>query len=337
MTMEDGPLNLTPMTTDKGQQTTGYLPGLHRWAVFTACATFVLLLLGAVVTTFRVGMADPIWPTYPWHLLLVSWEEPRPGFLIEHGHRLAGYMVGCCVIILAVGIWRNEKRTGVRWLGVAALLGVIIQGLLGGFRVKLDRILGNDLALIHGCFAQIVFGLLVSLAAFTSRSGLRIASPSRPGVTRLRRISLTTVILVYVQIVFGALFRHTFSTWGPRGHLLIAFAVVGVTTWLVKEALDQGARDKRLLVPVLGLATLVAIQLFLGVEAWMVRMTAVDVAWQAIIRTAHVLVGSLIFACALVTTLQAYSSTIVRKVDFGGRYEETEDEIAVRHGEEVAV
>ena len=98
------------MTTYHSSLITPHSPWLHRWAVLTACATFILLLLGAIVTTFRVGMADPIWPTYPWHLLLVSWEEPRPGFLVEHSHRLAGYIVGCCVIVLAVGLWRNDRR-----------------------------------------------------------------------------------------------------------------------------------------------------------------------------------------------------------------------------------
>src|SRR5437763_11893759 len=111
---------------------------LHAWALLTVCATFVLLLLGAVVTTFRVGMADPIWPTYPWHLLLISWQEPSAGFLIEHTHRLAGYLVGCCVIGLACALWLGERRTWLRWLGLTALGAVIVQGLLGGFRVKLN-------------------------------------------------------------------------------------------------------------------------------------------------------------------------------------------------------
>ncbi len=327
------------MSTHHSSLITHHSPLLHRWAVLTACATFVLLLLGAIVTTFRVGMADPIWPTYPWHLLIVSWEEPRPGFLIEHGHRLAGYVVGCCVIVLAVGIWRSDRPRGVRWLGVASLLGVIVQGLLGGFRVKLDRILGNDLALIHGCFAQIVFGLLVSLAALTSKSASRQTFQTGSERTRMRRLSLATVVLVYVQIVFGALFRHTFSSWGQRGHLLTAFALVAATAWLVKEAVDLRVRDKRLTATVLTLATLVAVQLFLGVEAWMVRMTAVAVAWQAVIRTAHVLVGSLIFAAALVTALKAYSN-LVPKLEFGreGAGNESEPaEIAARHAEEVAV
>src|SRR5262249_7711862 len=143
---------------------------LRRWAVFTVCATFVLLALGAVVTTFGVGMADPIWPTYPWHLMLVSWQEPRPGFLIEHTHRLAGYLVGCCVIVLAIGLWRKDPRPWMRKLGFIALAAVIVQGLLGGFRVYLDKEMGVDLKLIHGCLAQLVFALLVAVALFASES-----------------------------------------------------------------------------------------------------------------------------------------------------------------------
>src|ERR1700730_8317539 len=108
---------------------------LHCWALLTVLVTFVLLLLGAIVTTFRVGMADPIWPTYPWHLLLINWQEPSPGFLIEHSHCRAGYILCCCVIVLAIGSWYQSSRRWLGWLGSAALLAVIAQGLLGGFRV----------------------------------------------------------------------------------------------------------------------------------------------------------------------------------------------------------
>jgi heme a synthase len=317
------------MTTHHSSLITHHSPWLHRWAVLTACATFVLLLLGAVVTTFRVGMADPIWPTYPWHLLLVPWEEPRPGFLVEHSHRLAGYIVGCCVIVLAIGLWRNDRRLadasgwsamntnpkrergrGIRWLGVAALTGVIVQGLLGGFRVILDRYLGNNLALIHGCFAQLVFGMLVILAALTATPVSLPSTGLGTRNTRLAGVSLATCVLVYLQIIFGALFRHTYSAWGQRGHLLTAFAVVAAGAWVIKETIDLPVRDRRLKFAVACLGALVVLQLVLGVEAWMVRMTAVDVAWQAVIRTGHVLVGSLIFAAALVTTLQAYRTAV---------------------------
>jgi cytochrome c oxidase assembly protein subunit 15 len=281
---------------------------LHRWAVLTVCATFVLLALGAVVTTFQVGMADPIWPTYPWHLLLVSWEEPKAGFLIEHSHRLAGYIVGSCVIVLAVGLWRYEPRRWLRRLGFLALLGVIVQGLLGGFRVKLNELLGPNLALIHGCFAQVLFALLVSLALFTSRSW---QAPGTWAGSRLGGVALLTSGLIYLQIVFGSLLRHTYSPLGQRGHLLVAFAVVIGVVWLTRDYFESAARDRRLAIPVMLLAALVAGQLMLGVEAWMFKYFASALVTQAVIRTAHVLMGALTFATSVVVTLQAHRRPLV--------------------------
>ncbi len=119
------------------------------WSLMTVCATLVLLLLGAVVKTFEVGMADPVWPTTPWYLLFISWQEPSAGFLIEHAHRFAGWIVGCLIIVLTVALWRQEARAWVRWLGLAALICVIIQGVLGGMRVVLNEWFGKDFAINH--------------------------------------------------------------------------------------------------------------------------------------------------------------------------------------------
>jgi cytochrome c oxidase assembly protein subunit 15 len=287
--------------------------------VLTVCATFVLLLLGAVVTTFRVGMADPVWPTYPWHLLLISWDEPSPGFLIEHSHRLAGYVVGCCIIVLAVSLWRVESRRWLRWLGLAALLGVIVQGLLGGFRVKLNELVGTDLATIHGCFAQIVFSLLVTLALCTSRGWLASPVLGAANPTSLRRWSLFVVALLYVQIIFGAVLRHTFSGVAQRTHLLMAFVVVATVVWLVKITLEDRGTEKDLRSAVLWLAVLVLVQLLLGVEAYVRRFAAgippevqrVTVA-QAAVRTAHVLVGFLVLAASVVVMLRGHRQLAVQ-------------------------
>ena len=75
---------------------------LHAWSVLTAGATVGLLALGAVVTTFQVGMADPVWPTMPWHLAFIDWSEPNPGFVIEHTHRLAGFVFGAHGVVIPV-------------------------------------------------------------------------------------------------------------------------------------------------------------------------------------------------------------------------------------------
>lgn len=280
---------------------------LHRWAVFTVCATFVLLFLGSLVTTRRVGMADPIWPTYPWHLLLVSWEEPRPGFLIEHGHRLAGYLVGCCVIVLTVSLWKLASRPWLRWLGVAALVGIIVQGLLGGFRVKLDELLGPNLAFVHGSFSQIVSALLVSIACFTAPSWGSSATPTDPSArSRLRTASVVIAALVYVQVVFGALLRHTYSSLGPRGHFLIAFAVVAAVVWLVKEVWERHREERALVVAGTLLAAFVTLQITVGIETWLLRFQAASPASQVWIKTTHVLLGYSIVATAVVVVLQAF-------------------------------
>jgi len=284
---------------------------LHRWAVLTVCATFVLLFLGAVVTTFRVGMADQVWPTYPWHLLLISWDEPSAGFLIEHSHRLAGYIVGCCVIVLAIGLWRCDPRPWVRRLGLIALLGVIVQGLLGGFRVKLNELIGTDLAVIHGCFAQVVFALLVTLALVTTTRWLTGGSRLDSQTAGLKRWAMFTAGLIYLQIVLGAVMRHTYSVAGQRGHLLIAFGVVAAFVWLLKLALEE--HDRTLLAPILLLGGFLLVQVFLGVEAWVQRVAAGPVEMQeritigqAAVRTAHVMVGFCIFSTAVAIFLRAH-------------------------------
>jgi len=287
-------------------------PWPHRWAVLTVCATLALLALGSIVTTFRVGMADPIWPTSPWYLFGISWQEPSAGFLIEHTHRLAGYIVGCCIIVLTVLLWLQETRRWLKWLGAVALVAVILQGLFGGFRVKLNALVGTDLAVIHGCFAQVVFCLLVSLALFTSRSWQSSTDPISEPSPRLRRAATWTTLLVFLQIVLGAILRHTHSGIGQRGHLLVAFAVVAAVVWLVKSAFES-PRNRALIGSVQLLAVLVVGQLLLGVEAWMVQYTGgvlpemqMVTLSAAFIRTAHVLLGSCILVASVVITLRAH-------------------------------
>src|SRR3954453_14268288 len=94
---------------------------LRGWAVGTLALLFVLLTLGTFVTSFRVGMADPVWPTRPWHLLTISWQEPNPGYLIEHTHPLAGFVRGVTVALPACLVWLTERRPVLRWLGLLAI------------------------------------------------------------------------------------------------------------------------------------------------------------------------------------------------------------------------
>jgi heme A synthase len=296
---------------------------LHAWAVLTVAATLALLALGSMVTTFRVGMADPVWPTTPWYLFFISWREPSPGFLIEHSHRLAGYVVGCCVIVLAAGLWRTTR--GLRWLGVAGLLAVIAQGLLGGFRVVLNEWAGTDLAAFHGLFAQMVFSLLVAIAALTAPRRLEETAPTA-NRARLRHLSAVLLGLVFVQIVWGVLVRHNPSPLTQRLHLLVAFAVVAMAAWFVKTSWVFPADRSRLGTALTVLSVLLTLQVLLGVEAWMGKFATgvlpelqTVTRGQAAVRSAHVLVGTGLLATAVVLAIRAGGLDLGRSTRDEGR------------------
>jgi heme A synthase len=269
--------------------------------VVTVVATALLLLLGAVVTTFGVGMADPVWPTAPWHLLLISWKEPQPGFLIEHTHRAVGYLVGCFVIVLALGLWVARTPRWLKGLGAAALGCVIVQGLLGGFRVFLHSWLGPNLAAVHGLFAQVVFSLLVSLAVLTSPRFAARALPAEEA-RALRLIAAGLVLCTLAQLAWGVLLRHLHGAFPPRAHLLTAFAVVGLAAWLAAAAAARPIARQLLRGPLLLLGGCLVLQLALGVETWMGKAAITEPDYtpltipEAILRTSHVLVGAVILA-----------------------------------------
>jgi cytochrome c oxidase assembly protein subunit 15 len=283
-------------------------PWLHRWAVLTVAATIVLLGLGSAVTTIQAGLADKIWPTSPTALMESSPEQlANVRYVVEHSHRLAGYVVGCCVIVLAVWLWLREPRRWLCWLGVVALVGVSLQGLVGGLRVTQHARWGLEFRILHGCFAQAVLALLVSLAVLTwpRWRDAELAAPAT-----LRRWSLFALGLVYLQIVFGVFLRHTYHPLFQRLHLLTAFAALAAIVWVVKLAFERRAGDKTLTVAAGILACLVGLQLLLGVEAWMVQLSSgmlpdqLPLTSQRIaVRTAHVLGGSLLLSATVLVCL----------------------------------
>ncbi len=175
---------------------------LHWWALLTVLTALPMVLLGAEVTTKGVGMVDPTGFRAPWHLFTLPLRELGLGYLIEHSHRLFAYLVGFCSIVLAIGLYLGTRHPLLRWMGCLALLAVSLQGVLGIFRVNLNALLGPHLALVHGCFAQLTFAVLVSVAVMTSRSWLEAAPLSEAVSPALRRLSLAFVGLVYLQILF---------------------------------------------------------------------------------------------------------------------------------------
>jgi heme A synthase len=181
----------------------------------------------------------------------------------------------------------------------------MIQGLLGGFRVRLNAWAGADLAVIHGVFGQIVFSVLVGLAVLTARPP---AKPSMHPHDRLhcRRLAFGLVVVVLLQLVWGALLRHNPTPIVQRLHLLTAFLVVAGAVWLIHSAHQSPTTWNRLNRSGILLAILIAFQIMFGVEAWMGKFATGGLPELqkitrelAIVRTAHVLIGTGILATAV--------------------------------------
>src|SRR5215470_6250411 len=86
---------------------------VHILAVLTVCASLPLVLLGAEVTTRQVGMVDPQGLRTPWHIFTAPLRERGLGYVIEHGHRFAGWVVGVFAIVLAVSLWVSARQSRV--------------------------------------------------------------------------------------------------------------------------------------------------------------------------------------------------------------------------------
>src|SRR6266704_3102893 len=143
-----------------------YSPWLNRFAWLTCVATLLLICSGGMVTSKNVGLAVPDWPTtFGYNMFLFPVSNWVGGILFEHTHRLMGSLVGFLTIILAVWLWLSEHRQWVRNLGVIAVAGVILQGILGGLRVTTMK---DELGIFHACVAQAFLGLLVFIAIVTT-------------------------------------------------------------------------------------------------------------------------------------------------------------------------
>ncbi len=194
---------------------------LHLYAFFCVLATLILICIGGVVTSTGSGLAVPDWPTsYGYNMFLFPfsrWFGDRAIFY-EHTHRVVASGVGFLMIGLCAWLWMSHERRERPWLcwaGTAALVLVIIQGILGGLRVtELNNILG----LVHGCLAQAFLILVAAITLFLSRTWIqwghsrilhRFASVSTlEKIRSLAKYGLVLTFAIFVQLILGASMRH---------------------------------------------------------------------------------------------------------------------------------
>lgn len=289
-----------PQLMGEDRAPAGYRAALHRYAVATACATFLLIIAGALVTSQDAGLSVPDWP--------LSYGKLMPpmsgGIFYEHGHRMVATFVGLLTIGLAVWLWRKEPRRWLRRLGLVALAAVILQGVLGGITVLL--LLPWPVSVGHASLAQLFFCLTVCVALFTSK-GWQQEAVRRAGPSPLPRLTLLTAGAVFAQLVLGAALRH--KAIGVTPHILWALAVAMIAVGTVRGVLST-YEVAALRYPALALGCLVVLQLGLGLSAYLARLAAADapqpLPWVVGLTVAHVAAGALTLAASVVLALQAH-------------------------------
>lgn len=309
---------------------------LHRFALFTACCTAFLIFVGGLVTSTESGLSVPDWPTtYGWNMFAFPYSQWVGGIFYEHSHRMVASFVGFLTVALAVWLWAKEERAWVRWLGAAALGTVILQGILGGLTVIF--LLPAWISTLHACLAQTFFCLVIALAVSTSpgwKRGLPLIKTRAESIP-LQTLCAMTTAAVYLQLILGALMRHTNAGLAipdfplALGHIIPPFSSnkviihfahrVGaaiVTTMIVWTCsrIARSYSDHRLLSrPAFALVVLLAIQLTLGaLTVWTAK--------AVLPTTAHVLTGALTLGTSFLLTLRAHAMVLASRipVDFRG-------------------
>ncbi|MGA7078192.1 MAG: COX15/CtaA family protein [Terriglobales bacterium] len=284
-----------------------YHRGLHRFAIFTANVTLVLIVAGALVTSNDAGLSVPDWPTSFGSIYKIP--HMVGGIKYEHTHRMVAEFVGLLTIILAVWTWRVEKRRWMRLLGLAALGTVIVQGILGGLTVLF--FLPPIISSAHALVAQTFFCIAVSIGVFTGRRW--IEEQPRTEFDQRRPALFTLIVLaifvLYVQLFLGAMFRHHGLSWWP--HIVNAGLVAIVISWTTIRAITVYPHVEAIRRPAVAMLFLMLAQLCLGFLAFVTRvMWGKDAAQpelpMVISTVVHVAVGALLLAATIVLAIQVW-------------------------------
>lgn len=262
--------------------------------------------MGALVTTLQAGMAFADWPSSDGHnMLLYPWFSDfasNPDKFTEHGHRLAGMLIGFVSVCLAITSYFLD-RNWVKWFTTAILLSVIAQGALGGARVLLDKQL---LAMLHSVTGAAFFSLCVvfRLMCSTNWSVWRQQYDDRISPMFASLIAITPVIILGQYLLGGALRHfHTMLDEHLGGAVVVTICGSLAAFALVRSQNGLLSRSGFLIVSSL------LLQLMLGGGAFVTTFGQKQIGYvavegalsQTIMCSMHTVVGMLLLSSAVVS------------------------------------
>ncbi|MCS1350856.1 heme A synthase [Mechercharimyces sp. CAU 1602] len=194
---------------------------LKGFSVFAAFSTYLILLMGALVT--KTGSGEGCGRTWPFCHGEIFPSYATVTTMIEYSHRAVSGFVGLVVVILAVWAWRTfRKDFTVKLLAFTSVFFIVLQGLLGAatvvwgqegsaWREDMTMALHFGFSLI--CFAAVA---LLSVYLFQKTAGrTKTTAEKRAGLSnRLRYFIWGYACYVYLVVYTGAYVRHAGATMG---------------------------------------------------------------------------------------------------------------------------
>src|SRR5438477_2952785 len=284
----------------------------HRIALFIAAVTFLVIIAGALVTSEDAGLSVPDWPTSYGHLVkLPPWVG---GIVYEHSHRMIAWFTGMYTIVIACWTWLVDRRRWMRYLAIGALATIVAQGILGGVTVL--HFLPPAISTAHAAVGQTFFCIAVAIALCTGRGWVEKVPQALAdhGHPKLLVLCWYSILILYIQLIFGGMFRHHGMSWAP--HVINALSVALILTWTGVRAIMQFPAVDAVRRSTVALLFPLVIQLFLGFAAFFTRVVNVPgispgESYMVISTVAHVAVGALLLATTVVLTFQTWRHTTI--------------------------
>ncbi len=292
-------------------------PGLHRFAVFTACAALAMVFVGGLVTSSHSALAVPDWPLAFGKVVPPAFTE---GVRFNYDHRLAAMVVMVLALALVTWTFASEPRRWVRNTALAALGLVIVQALVGA-TIVLRRV-PLPVAVVHTAAAQAFFCLTVAVAAFTSPWFITVEPRKEPRAgIRFTALCAVTTAVIDLHLLVCAVMKHAGAggaipdyptvfggvippAWDIYialnfAHRLGALVVTCFVAWTLVRALREHREERAVRRPAEGLALLLLVQILLG------GVTVLS-GRALLLTTAHDVLAAGVLATSFLLTIRAW-------------------------------
>jgi heme A synthase len=165
------------------------------------------------------------------------------------------------------------------------------------------------LPVAHACFAQIMFGAILSIAVFTSKWWVsdrpQLEDRRSPSIHSL---ALLNAVVIFLQVFLGAGFRHKDIPIWP--HAAGSLAVLATVVWTAVVLRKRFEHSRELTKMRILLHSVFGLQFLLGIGAYWSRISTADAPQpmrvMIILTVIHTVVGALLLAVSILTILLCY-------------------------------